>query len=122
GWTVSVAPVPPRTNGCTGNANGCNLSGEVQSYNYSARPTLLPPALGHLMNPGVVPAEPAGKISKTCVTGIPSPIIGTPKTSDWLDYYCLPAGATLPSGLYMFRQLDVNGSVSGTGVNIIIGS
>ena len=31
-------------------------------------------------------------------------------------------GATLAPGLYMFRQLDVTGPVSGTGVNIIIGS
>jgi hypothetical protein len=40
----------------------------------------------------------------------------------WLDWYCIPAGANLQPGLYMFRKLTVNGPVSGTGVNIIIGS
>jgi Flp pilus assembly protein TadG len=112
GWTV-VAAGP---NGCTGNVNGCNLNGEVQSYSYSAPTTPLPPALDHLMNSGVVPPEPPGKISKTCINGIPSP------SMTWQDYYCIPNGANLAPGLYMFRQLDVNGSVSGTGVNIIVGS
>jgi Flp pilus assembly protein TadG len=112
-WTVVAA------NGCTGNAQQCNLSGEVQWYSYSARPIPLPTALNDLMNNNVVPAEPTKAISKSCSTVVPSP------STTWQDYTCLAPGTNLQPGLYMFRQLDVNGPgapVSGAGVNIIIGS
>ena len=109
-WTVTVEGA------CNGNTGKCDLSGEVKSYTYNTgTPVPLPPALDHLMHGGVVPPEPTGKIAKSCTTGTPSPIIGTPTTSNWLGYYCLPAGATLAPGLYMFRQLDVNGPVLARG-------
>jgi Flp pilus assembly protein TadG len=103
--------------GCTGNANGCNLNGEVQSYSYSAQTTPLPPALNQLMNGGVVPTQPSGKI--TYSTQVPSPSttwqangLQVPKT-----------GMTLSPGLYLFPGLQVDGPLSATGpVNIIIGS
>jgi hypothetical protein len=110
GWTLGAV------NGCTGNANGCNLNGEVQSYSYSAQPAPLPPALIQLMTPGYVPPEPTGNIGNKCTSGTPSP------SMTWQGYYCLPGGTNLAPGLYMFRELEVDGPVSGTGVNIIIGS
>ena len=67
------------------------------------------------MNSSVVPAEPTSNISTTCKTGTPTP------SMTWQDYTCISGGSLAP-GLYMFRQLDVTGPVSGTGVNIIIGS
>jgi Flp pilus assembly protein TadG len=109
-WTVGAA------NGCTGNANGCNLSGKVQSYSYSMLPVPLPPALDHLMNSGVVPTEP-GSLPAIPAGTTPGP------SSSWQGTYTVPpGGATLAPGLYMFKQLVVNGPLNGTGVNIIIGS
>jgi Flp pilus assembly protein TadG len=109
-WTVVAA------NGCTGNANGCNLNGEVQSYSYSAQPTPLPPALVNLMTPGVVPTQPT--------TTLPAVTAPSPSSTTWQGAYTVPAGtsATLQPGLYMFQSLVVDGTLNGTGVNIIIGS
>jgi hypothetical protein len=70
------------------------------------------------MKGGVVPTEPTSKISKTCTTVTASQV--TPSMT-WQDYTFI-SGGTLAPGLYMFRQLDMTGPVSGTGVNIIIGS
>jgi Flp pilus assembly protein TadG len=114
-WTLVAA------NGCTGNANGCNLNGEVQSYSYSAQPTPLPPALDHLMTGGVVPPQPTGTINYSTLQ--PSPSTTTPPTWQPNGLY-VPAGVTmnLPSGLYLFPGLKVDGTLTGTGVNIIIGS
>jgi Flp pilus assembly protein TadG len=109
-WSVSAAGA------CTGNANKCNLSGEVKSYSYNTgTPVALPPALDRLMNSGVVPPEPTKKLPD---------VTGTPSQNVWQGTYIVPAGtvATLPPGLYMFQQLAVDGTLSGTGVNIIIGS
>ena len=59
---------------CTGNANKCNLSGEVKSYSYNTgTPVPLPPALDHLMNGGVVPTEPTGNITNRVSQETPSP-------------------------------------------------
>ena len=110
-WTVGAA------DGCTGNANACNLSGKVQSYGYTMPPVPLPPALDHLMNSGVVPPEPTGNFTSCTVKSPPSP------STTWQGSYCVPAGGvTLSPGLYMFRELQVNGPLHGAGVNIIIGS
>ena len=66
-WTLSVE------GDCTGNANKCNLSGEVQSYKYdTGTPVPLPPALVNLMNGGVVPPQPTGTITTTTNTPTPS--------------------------------------------------
>jgi Flp pilus assembly protein TadG len=110
-WTVSAAGA------CTGNANKCNLSGEVKSYSYNTAAVTLPPALDHLMNGGVVPTQPTGTI--TYSTAKPSP--STTWQSKGLQ---VPAGTTmtLGPGLYLFPGLQVDGTLSGTGVNIIIGS
>jgi hypothetical protein len=112
-WSVTAAGA------CTGNANKCNLSGEVKSYSYNTgTPVSLPPALDHLMNGGVVPTEPRQTLSPIPTGTTPSP------STTWQGAYTVPAGtvATLPPGLYMFQQLVVDGTLRGTGVNIIIGS
>jgi hypothetical protein len=112
-WTVRAAGA------CTGNSNGCNnLSAEVVSAAYSTNnPVPLPPALVNLMaNADHIPTEP--KTTNT-VSGTPSP-----STTTWLGNYTPSANVTLSPGVYMFDSLQVNNGVtlSGTGVNIIIGS
>jgi len=111
GWSLGAV------NGCTGNANGCNLNGEVQSYSYSAQPVPLPPALTQLMTPGYVPTQPSGKV--TYSTNNPSP-----STTWQANGLQVPnTGMTLSPGLYLFPGLQVNGPLNATGpVNIIIGS
>ena len=110
-WSLNVQ------GNCNGNANKCDLSGKVNPYSYNTgTPVPLPPALDHLMNSGVVPTEPTGNIAKNCPPPSPPP---SPSMT-WQDYRCI--SGPLAPGLYMFRKLDVVGTVSGTGVNIIIGS
>jgi Flp pilus assembly protein TadG len=118
-WSVTAAGA------CTGNANKCNLSGEVKSYSYNTGTSVaLPSALDHLMNGGVVPTQPTPpKGGITYSTNQPSPSTTTPPT--WQpNGLSVPAGTTmtLPSGLYLFPGLQVDGTLKGTGVNIIIGS
>jgi Flp pilus assembly protein TadG len=114
-WSVTAAGA------CTGNANKCNLSGEVKSYSYNTgTPVALPPALDRLMNSGVVPTQPRGNINYSTQNPSPSPT--------WQpNALYVPAGQTmdLPSGLYLFPGLKVDGQLTnsdGAGVNIIIGS
>jgi Flp pilus assembly protein TadG len=113
-WTVSAAGA------CTGNVQKCNLSGEVRSYSYNTgTAAALPPALDHLMNssPPVVPTQPTGTINYS--TAKPSP------STTWQpNGLQVPAGTvmTLDPGLYLFPALKVDGTLNGTGVNIIIGS
>jgi len=69
------------------------------------------------MNGGVVPTQPTGTINYS--TQQPSP------STTWQpNGLYVPAGQTmnLPSGLYLFPGLKVDGQLTGTGVNIIIGS
>src|SRR5262245_15482736 len=111
-WSVAAAGA------CTGNANKCNLSGEVNSSSYNTgTPVALPPALNNLMNGGVVPTQPTGPI--TYSTQQPSPSTTWQAQGLWVQ-----SGQTmnLPSGLYLFTALKVDGTLTGTGVNIIIGS
>jgi Flp pilus assembly protein TadG len=118
-WTVRAA------GNCTGNANKCNLDGEVAAYNYSTNsPVPLPPALVNLMaNADHIPTEPKKPGN---VSGTPSP-----STTTWQGNYTVPNNSTvdLIPGVYMFDSLTVNGTLqcstctsTGTGVNIIIGS
>jgi Flp pilus assembly protein TadG len=113
-WSVTAAGA------CTGNAQKCNLSGEVTSYTYNTgTPVAVPPALKNLMN-GVVPAQPTPpKGGITYSTSNP-----TPSTTWQTNGLQVPSGGmNLSPGLYLFPGLQVNGPLSATGpVNIIIGS
>jgi Flp pilus assembly protein TadG len=112
-WAVTASGA------CTGNANKCDLTGEVKSYSYNTgTPVALPPALDHLMNGGVVPIQPgSGGVTYSTQKPIPS------MTWQSKGLQVPSQGMTLDAGLYLFPGLQVNGPLNATGpVNIIIGS
>jgi hypothetical protein len=67
-----------------------------------------------MANADNIPSEPTKPGN---VSGTPSP-----STTTWLGNYTVSGNVTLPPGVYMFDSLNVSGTLSGTGVNIIIGS
>jgi Flp pilus assembly protein TadG len=111
-WTMWAAGACNKTNKCS------NLEGEVASYKVSSNsPVPLPPALVNLMaNTDHIPTEPS---KPGTVSGTPSP-----STTKWLGNYTPSSNVTLSPGVYMFDSLQVNTgiTITGTGVNIVIGS
>jgi hypothetical protein len=101
--------------GCTSNDGRCDLSAKLQSFNYSALQTPLPPALVAL-EATAWPAEP----NKPAAITTPTPTT----TTTWQGNFTVAKGAvvTLAAGVYMFDSLVVDGTLKGNNVNIIVGS